>query len=247
MESKSAAESASESQASQQFVRIVTVPSGTVIAFKLFPASCNPFSHEEHESTSMWSAFYGQFSVVNAVRYLGNHYDRGHREVILYAIRTNQEVSAILYTNPLMQQSCSSRDKAVILRDDLNKSVYLQSLMSEGALLEVGENESIVSQIGRLFNAVLVLFDAEDLEIAFPHKFFSEVNFSIVPIFTITRGDSSMLTESVFQHEASDFGATAREVQLRKSQKQDTVELAHCISDAFPSTCNSCTWKDNFL
>jgi hypothetical protein len=227
-------------------LRRVLIPCGSLVSFKLFPTSSDPFNHDHHESSSLWSAFYGQFTVKNAVRYLSNHYDRGCSSVTLYAVEAVQELSAMVYKNQIMQQSCSSAEKATAFCRDINTWCSRNGL--EKAFDPQGSG-SVVSQVGSKLDAVLVLLDADDYEIAFPHQHFCPQHFRIIPIFEIHQKESPCvfsgpMTDGVTVVDTSTF-VLLRELTLTKSQKQDSVELADRLQQLVAP--NYCAWVEGHI
>jgi len=220
-------------------LRQIEIDAGELVGYKVFPGSQFVTSHAaEGQSDANWSGLYGQFNLQHAVAYLPNHFDRGHEVAMLVSIRTKKKIKCLLYKNAdFSRTEVSSGDKAAALRHSI-------AALISGRGIELS-NKPLLQSIGESLGSVVVMYDAEDLECAFPHCLVNDDNFEFNTLAVLARDPVNTWTvKSVRLGSAGSADCGGAALTLKKDERSDMRLLASRLEACLQPA--PCSWIEQY-
>lgn len=200
-------------------LKFATIPAATLLAFKIVPGTTVDDATFAGQSSADWSAVYAQFTVQHAVRYLPNHWDRGHSEASLVAISTRRPLPLCVCSDELLKRSdIDSAAKAAWVRQALQRH---RVSLGPGPLMQ---------EFGERIGGCLVTFDAEEQECVLPHQLVTPENFTFMRLCSFVRDEQQPWATAAVQ-------SLHPPLVLSKDDKQDAARLGRLLGGLiFPNT-----------
>jgi hypothetical protein len=227
----------------------VNIEADCLICYKIFPGSVFQLSPSQSSDITVdWSALYAQFNLEHSIAYLPNHFDRGHSHAVLVSIHSKKDVKCLIYKNECFKDTTvSSVCKSQQLRNAVRNTEVGKDLDPNAPLLQT---------IGEQLDMFVVMYDAEDLECAFPHCMMNTDNFVFRTHAVFVRDDSvtwmvksvdlvTPTTGDVFPDNNNNIpGATLIPLKLTRDEKGDMNLLARRLETHIAP--GRCEWIDKY-
>ena len=210
-----------------QPLRIVTVPTDTVLGFK-------PMQHSDASQfvwsttlSPLWSGAYVQLRLAEAISYVPNQYDRGHAHCLINLIRTKKPMQVAICDNQqIANTALSSLQKAqlVVAAARLTPGLQWQDEYFKDNLSEA---------FGKL-ETVLMLWDCENKEIIVPRSMFNNDWLTLETLLTVRQSATiagGVIGHVIGQNEQIDAVVQSLLVTLSKWEIADAVSLAPLLAN----------------
>ncbi|KAJ3139096.1 hypothetical protein HK100_011946 [Physocladia obscura] len=150
------------------------IPAGTLVGFKAMPTTdlATFASIKSTTSNSDWAAIYPQLSLEQAIAYLPNQFDRGHKLVHIVALRLRCNLTVLRVTDSrLADPALESTAKAQIVRNACNNGNLETKGPSSPPFLD--PSLPLLHQLGIRKCALCILDSANNFELVVPHALFN--------------------------------------------------------------------------
>jgi hypothetical protein len=211
---------------STKVIQTHIIPCNTVLAYKILPTHDTTQAlacYSQPDLKEDWNACYAQFDPEHAMRYLPNHYDRGHDKAMLVFLRTKRPLRLCVISDPLLQRpDVDSATKAMRVRADLDRTFNLNLLAEKLA-------HPLMTAVGEEGDLLVALFDAMDLELVIPHQLFSPDYFHFETLVLFFRDEKLFYRTRSYLLEGLGNEHSREELQCSRDEMEDVCLLAETV------------------